>query len=61
MTDKQAARQLKNDIRNYLKHLGQTSKDEIKHLAMLTADHKLNHATTEKQKERWAAVKALLA
>ncbi len=61
MTDKQAARQLTNDIRNYLKHFGNVDETMLKEVAHQTAMVKEKEATTEKQKERWAAVKALLA
>lgn len=61
MTDKQAARQLTNDMRNYLKYFGPIDKTMVKELAYQTAMIREKKATTEKQKERWAAVKALLA
>lgn len=61
MTDRQAARQLKNDIRNYLRHFGKVDETMLQEVAYQTAIVKEKDATTEKQKERWAAVKALLA
>ena len=60
MTDKQAARQLTNDVRNYLKHFGAKDEGMIKQAAYQTALVKEKDATDKKQKARWAAVKALL-
>jgi hypothetical protein len=60
MTDKQAARQLTNDVRNYLKYFGAKDEAIIKQAAYQTALVKEKDATDEKQKARWAAVKALL-